>query len=78
MPKITVHGGPSDATLVQEQDTPVPSTPLAVEPLEAAEGTDYSTWTYKALLEELKARGLSRNGTQAALAERLQADDEKS
>lgn len=41
----------------------------------AQPGQEYGTWTYRALLDELRARGLPRNGNMSELAERLEADD---
>lgn len=46
-----------------------------------AEGTpdeiqdEYTTWSYKRLLDECGLRNLSKAGTMAALADRLRADD---
>lgn len=60
MPKITVHGGVSDATLKQE-----PVAPAAV--VEA----DYSGLSVAELRNELKERGLPVYGRREDLIERL-------
>jgi hypothetical protein len=75
MPKITVHGGPTDASVpvVDTKPASVPEPP--VEPLERPEGTDYSVWSYKELLAELKERELPRGGNTAELVARLWQDD---
>jgi hypothetical protein len=39
--------------------------------------SDYTEWTYAALLEELKERGLPRTGKTVELIERLREDDAK-
>lgn len=80
MPKITVHGGPSnayDTRPVQERryDEPENASEKAQDGRKPPTGTNYSTWSYKELLAELRQRELPRQGTAAELAERLKEND---
>lgn len=75
MPKITVHGGPSNI------DDPAPENlgPEAVD--EAADGEqvppapNYSALKVDKLREELSRRGLDTEGVRAELVDRLTASD---
>lgn len=65
MPKITVHGGASNAA----QDTEVNEQPTA------APAPDYEDWTVDQLREQLTDRGLPKTGKRDDLVKRLVEDD---
>lgn len=89
MPKITKHGGPSDALADPDPDEgrvrsgegtfDVPETdaiPVGEPDDEAADNrAEYEANTADQLREELKERQLSTTGVKADLVDRLVADD---
>ncbi|WP_327132008.1 SAP domain-containing protein [Streptomyces sp. NBC_01343] len=86
MPKITRHGGPSDADAdaaaeaAQEprKDTHVPEEPeTEQEPQEPAQGPQdqYDDMTVAELREELARRELDKTGKKPELVVRLREDD---
>ena len=80
MPKITVHGGASNAAAEPEPETgeEVPenaSSPEPVEESEAPSASDYEEWTVEELKEQLAVRSLPKSGKRDELVQRLRDDD---
>ncbi len=85
MPKITVHGGPSNKALYT--DTPAPAVAVeaevtaaepeavVVEAEVAASVSVYDTWLLVPLRDECARRGLSKAGNKDELVARLVASD---
>ena len=85
MAKITVAGGPSDASLPPEPQVageasspPAAASPAvappAEEPATEAEASEWEGYTVAELRSELTNRGLPISGTKAELVARLEAD----
>lgn len=87
MPKITVHGGPSNEDAepgqpgyvepadVEETGGDEPVTGAATEETEAPEPVDYHDFNVTDLRAELAERGLPVSGTKDELVARLEEDD---
>lgn len=86
MPKITAHGGPSNAA-ADEGTGVVVQAPIPVAAEEPAEvetvdySIDYSAWTVKQLVAEIERRNeegasLATTGNKGDLVARLVSDDE--
>jgi hypothetical protein len=79
MPKITVHGGPTNARVPDLNRQPSPGVYEVVSETPAEEtGTDYTTWSFTDLRTEARTRGLPSGGTADDLRARLVEDDEAS
>jgi hypothetical protein len=84
MPKITVHGGPSNADTGEGMpEATEPSEKVAAEattseaPVVEEETVDYNAFTVDDLKAEIRGRdrNLAVTGSKAELVERLEADD---
>lgn len=78
MPKISVHGGPSNAA-ADVDETVVADGVVEDAPTDLdgdGEVTGYEEWTKDDLSSELERRGLTKTGNKADLVARLTDDDE--
>jgi hypothetical protein len=82
MPKITVHGGPSNRysdPRPSDSAAPVAHSEPAQETVEGAEPVRrdrvYHEWTYQQLVSEARRRNLPRKGTVTDLIGRLERHD---
>lgn len=76
MPKITVHGGASDARVDVQEPIPV------LDETDPDEVVDYSAYTVKELVAEIERRNeagadLATTGNKGDLVARLVEDDER-
>lgn len=82
MPKITVHGGPSNANddhPAAEEDQTEAAQPATEDKADTADETsapDYEALNVGQLREEASRRGLDHTGKKAELVERLEASDQ--
>ena len=78
MPKITLHGGASNAAAEPEPETVAPEDESSPEPAaepETPSAPDYDDWTVEALKEQLADRNLPKSGKRDELVQRLRDDD---